>query len=173
MGLTSWKNAPAGPVREGDVSIAKNYLNAEAIDALNRIVTAYLEFAELQARSRKPMHMGDWIAKLDAFLKLSDREILTHSGKISHETAKDKAEAEYETFRVAQAALPQPVDRDFEKTVEELKKLESEAKAKQKPACKKKGGRQMTTVPQQCAMPEPHAPFADSAKREKAIKANL
>ena len=88
MGLTSWKNAPAGPVRKADICIAKNYLGAEEIDALNRIVTAYLEFAELQAKSKRPMHMRDWIVKLDAFLSLSDREILTHAGKISHELAK-------------------------------------------------------------------------------------
>ena len=77
MGLTSWKNAPDGKVRKGDVSIAKNYLNGEELDALNRIVTAYLEFAELQALNKRPMHMSDWIAKLDDFLKLSDRDILT------------------------------------------------------------------------------------------------
>ena len=139
MGLTAWKNAPAGAVRKTDVSIAKNYLNAEEIAALNLIVSAYLEFAEVRAKSKQPMHMRDWIAKLDDFLKLSDREILTHAGKISHETAKLKAGAEYETYRVAQAALPQPVDRHFAEAVDELKKIEGEAKAK-KPGRKKKGG---------------------------------
>lgn len=84
MGLTTWKNAPAGPIRKGDVSIAKNYLNAEEIEALNLIVSASLEFAELRAKSKQPMYMRDWIGKLDDFLKLSDREILTHAGKISH-----------------------------------------------------------------------------------------
>lgn len=136
MGLTSWKNAPAGRVRKGDVSVAKNYLTHEEIDALNRIVSAYLEFAELQARSKKPMHMSDWIAKLDDFLKLSDREILEHAGSITAETAKLKAETEYEKFRVTQAALPQPVDQHFAERVEELKKIET--KAKKKPARKKK-----------------------------------
>jgi hypothetical protein len=138
MGLTSWKNAPAGPVRKGDVSIAKNYLNAEELDVLNRIVSAYLEFAELQAKGKRPMRMQDWIVKLDDFLKLSEREILTHAGKVSHETAKLKAEAEFETFRIAQAALPQPVDRDFAEAIDELKKIEGESKAK--PGRKKKGG---------------------------------
>ncbi len=128
MGLTVWKNAPAGPVRKADVAVAKNYLSADEIDALNRIVNAYLEFADLQARGKKPMHMADWIGKLDDFLKLSDQEILTHAGKVSHEAAKLKAEAEYETFRAAQAALPQPVDRDFAEAVAEIAKIESAAK---------------------------------------------
>lgn len=78
IGLTSW---PGGRPRKEDAVVAKNYLTAEELEALNRIVTAYLEFAELQARSRKVMHMGDWIAKLDDFLRLSDREILTHAGE--------------------------------------------------------------------------------------------
>jgi len=128
MGLTTWKNAPAGPIRKGDVSIAKNYLNAEELEALNRIVTAYLEFAELQARGKKPMRMQDWIAKLDDFLKLSDREILSHAGQISHDTAKQRAEVEYEAFRTAQAALPQAVDRDFARAIDEVQTIEGEAK---------------------------------------------
>lgn len=69
MGLTTWKNAPAGPLRKGDVAIAKNYLAQEEIEALNLIVSPYLDFAELQARSHKPMHMSDWIAKLDDFIR--------------------------------------------------------------------------------------------------------
>ncbi len=77
MGLTTWAGDKP---RKSDVSVAKNYLAAEEIDALNRIVTAYLEFAELQAMSRRAMHMADWIAKLDDFLRLSDRQILTHAG---------------------------------------------------------------------------------------------
>lgn len=91
MGLTTWKHAPKGPIRKGDVSIAKNYLDAAELDALNRIVSAYLEFAELQAKGKSPMRMADWIGKLDDFLKLSDREILDHAGSISQESAKLKA----------------------------------------------------------------------------------
>jgi len=140
MGLTAWKNAPAGPVRKGDVSIAKNYLDADEIDALNRIVNAYLEFAELQAKGRKPMHMADWIAKLDDFIRLSDRELLTHAGQVSHETAKLKAEAEYEAFHAEQAALPQPVDEHFGDAIEELKRLEAQAKKKPSRGRKEKGG---------------------------------
>lgn len=135
MGLTSWTGDKP---RKGDVSIAKNYLNEIELKALNLIVSAYLDFAELQALSRKPMTMIDWIAKLDDFIRITDRQILTHAGKISHETAKLKAEAEYETFRAAQAALPQPVDQHFADAIDELKKIESEVK--KKPGRKKKGG---------------------------------
>ena len=88
------------------------------------MVTAYLEFAELQALNRKPMRMADWITKLDDFLKLGDREIIDHAGKISHEQAKEKAEAEYEIYRQQQAALPQPVDEHFDRSLEELKQIE-------------------------------------------------
>src|SRR6185437_3621121 len=134
MGLTSWAG---DKLRKGDVSIAKNYRNENELKALNLIVSAYLDFAELQARSRKPMTMTAWIAKLDDFIRITDRQILTHAGKISHETAKLKAEAEFETFRAVQAALPQPVDQHFADAVDELKKIEGEVK---KPGRKKKGG---------------------------------
>jgi len=103
MGLTSWSGDQP---RKGDVGVAKNYLNEDEIKALNLIVSAYLDFAELQAVARRPMHMADWIRKLDDFIRMSDRAILTHAGTISHETARLKAEAEYDAFRVAQAALP-------------------------------------------------------------------
>lgn len=125
MGLTTWDG---NRLRKTDVSIAKNYLKQDEIEALNRIVTAYLEFAELQALNRKPMSMVDWITKLDDFLKLSDREILTHAGKISHDAAKEKAEAEFVRFKAQQAALPQPVDEHFAQSLDELKKIESQAK---------------------------------------------
>ena len=95
MGLLSWSG---DAVRKTDVVIAKNYLNPEELDALNRIVTAYLEFAELQALNRRPMHMADWIRKLDDFLRLSERDILTHAGHVSHEAAVSKAEGEYARF---------------------------------------------------------------------------
>ncbi|MFN0314295.1 MAG: virulence RhuM family protein, partial [Burkholderiales bacterium] len=126
MGLTAWKNAPAGPVRKPDVSIAKNYLDEEELDVLNRIVSLYLEYAELQAKSKRPMHMADWITKLEDFLKSSDRPILTHTGKVSHETARLKAEFEFEKYGATQAALPQPVDHHFQDAIDELKKIEGE-----------------------------------------------
>lgn len=110
MGMTSLVgDAP----READAEVAKNYLKADELEILNRIVTTYLEFAELQALSRKPMHMADWIARLDDFLKLSGREILTHAGRISHETALQKARSEYERYRQEQLKDPTRVERDF------------------------------------------------------------
>jgi hypothetical protein len=76
MGLTNWKQSPKGLIRKGDVAIAKNYLTAEEISTLNRIVSMYLDYAELQAETRKPMHMADWVRKLDDFLKFNERNIL-------------------------------------------------------------------------------------------------
>ncbi len=130
MGLTGWSGDRP---RKGDVSIAKNYLNEEELRALNLIVSAYLDFAELQAITRKPMTMTDWIAKLDDFIRISDRQILTHAGRISHEMARLKAEAEFEQFRAAQAALPQPVDQHFADAVKDLEQIEAEVKKKSRP----------------------------------------
>jgi hypothetical protein len=94
MGLQTTR--PGGIIRKEDVSIAKNHLDGEELDTLNRIVTAYIEFAELRALQRKVMTMRDWITKLDEFLKLSEHELLDHAGKISAAQAKLKAELEYE-----------------------------------------------------------------------------
>ena len=127
MGLTSPKGKR--PLKS-EVSIAKNYLGKDEIEALNRIVTAYLEFAELQALQRKPMAMSNWISKLDDFLKLSDREVLSHAGKISHHDAKEKAETQLEAYRQKLSALPQPVDDDFSQSLDELKRIEGEARKK-------------------------------------------
>jgi len=121
MGLTSW---PGEVLRKADVSIAKNYLGADELEALNRIVTAYLEFAELQALARKPMYMADWIAKLDDFLRLSGRQILEHAGKVSHEAAIAKAELEYEQFATARAAMPSLAEKHFEEAVGAVRKLD-------------------------------------------------
>ena len=122
MGMTSWTGAK---IRKGEVEVAKNYLAAEELDALNRIVTLYLEFAELQALNRRPMTMRDWIAKLDDFLKLSGRNILTHAGKISHDAALLKAHEEFEKFQVAQLAQPTEAEKHFLDAERELKKIES------------------------------------------------
>jgi len=122
MGLTSW----TGEVpRKGDVAIAKNYLGVDELEALNRIVTAYLEFAELQALNRKPMYMADWVAKLDEFLRLSERKILQHAGKVSHDDAVAKAELEYDRFAAQRAALPSPAEKHFEEAIREVKQLEN------------------------------------------------
>ena len=115
MGLTSFSGAHP---HRSEVAIAKNYLNAEELETLNRIVMAYLEFAELQARGRRTMSMQDWIRKLDDFLKLGDHEVLTHAGRVSAEAARLKAEAEYENYRRQQDVLPAPVERDLTKALE-------------------------------------------------------
>jgi hypothetical protein len=114
--------------RKSDVVVAKNHLAGEDLEALNRIVNAYLEFAELQAMNRKPMYMSDWIAKLEDFLKRSDRQILRHAGKVSHETAVAKAELEYDRFTTSRAALPAPVEQHFEAAVLDVKRLEKTRK---------------------------------------------
>ena len=120
MGLTSW--IATKPTVQ-DIETAKNYLQQDELDALNRLVTIYLEFAELQALNRNPMYMHDWITKLDDFLRLSDREILTHAGKVSHDEALDKAQTEYEKYRAAQLNEASPVERHFLKSVQELEQI--------------------------------------------------
>ncbi len=119
MGLTSWIGDNP---RKEDVTIAKNYLNTEELEILNRIVTGYLEFAELQALNRKPMTMQNWIAKLDDFLQLGEREILTHAGSVSHQEALTKAERQYEKFRKQQLLNPSRVEQDFENAIERIPK---------------------------------------------------
>lgn len=117
MGLTSWRKAPDGKIVKSDVSIAKNYLTLPELDELNRIVTLYLEYAELQARRRIPMTMEDWAKRLNAFLQFNEREILDNPGKISAEVAKSFAESEYEKYRITQDRLYRS---DFDKLIEDL-----------------------------------------------------
>lgn len=119
MGLTAWSGSAP---RKQDVAIAKNYLGADELEALNRIVTAYLEFAELQAMNRRPMTMADWVAKLDDFLKLGGREVLSHAGSVSHDSALSHAERQYAIHRQQQAAMPSPVDQAFEAVAKALPK---------------------------------------------------
>ncbi len=126
MGLTNWRS---DRITKQDVSIAKNYLNIDEIEALNNLVEQYLVFAEGQAKRRIPMYMKDWITKLNGFLTLNDREILEHSGKISHELALEKAEHEFEIYKTTQLELKTGQDSDFEKTI---KKLEDNIKPKLK-----------------------------------------
>ncbi len=121
MGLTNW---PGSRPRKADITVAKNYLEPEELEALNLIVSLYLDFAELQARSRRAMHMREWIRKLDDFLRLSEREILTHAGMVSHENAHERAETEYEKFRVIEASKPSPVEKAFYEAVAKTKQLQ-------------------------------------------------
>ncbi|WP_425991024.1 virulence RhuM family protein [Brevundimonas sp. TWP2-3-2] len=135
MGLTAWANQTnGGPPRKGDVHIAKNYLAEDELEALNRIVTAYLEFAELQALSRKAMTMQGWITKLDDFLRLGDRDILTHAGRISADVAKTKAQAEYEMWHDRQLEQPSAVERHFIEATQAAKQI---AATRLKPKSKK------------------------------------
>lgn len=133
MGMTSWS---AGRPRKMDALVAKNYLNAEELDALNKIVTAYLEFAEVQALNRRPMTMADWIGKLDDFLRLGERDILTHAGRISHESAVVHADAQFDLYRQQQANKATAVERDFDAATTKLKQIEA---GKRSPARKKPG----------------------------------
>lgn len=123
MGLTSWKG---DNLRTRDIVIAKNYLNEQELDVLNRLVSMYLDFAELQALSLKSMYMKDWMLKLDEFLRVSEREILTHSGKISHQTALEKAREEYSKYQQQLPGIVSPVENHFFEAVREVKQLESE-----------------------------------------------
>lgn len=119
-GMTNWVGAKPG---RAEAVIAKNYLTPEELNALNRIVTAFLELAEVQALNRRPMYMRDWLARMDDFLRLGGRDILTHAGRISHEQAVQKAELEFEKYHRAELAQPSKVELDFDAVVKEIKKL--------------------------------------------------
>lgn len=121
MGLTTWKNAPNGKIIKSDVSVAKNYLSKEEIDDLEHIVSAFLDIAENRAKRKIPMTMEDWASRIDKFLLSDDRDILENAGKISAEIAKEKAESEFEMYRVIQ---DRTFKSDFDLFSEEIEKLE-------------------------------------------------
>lgn len=125
MGLTNWRGAK---VRKQDVAIAKNYLDEAELAALNNLVEQYLVFAEGQAMRRIPMHMQDWISKLDAFLNINDREILTHAGKISHEMARALAESQYDRFNRKRISEQDGAGNDFDQMIECIPKAKTEKK---------------------------------------------
>ena len=114
MGLTTWENAPDGKILKADVTIAKNYLNDQEMRYLERIVSLYLDYAELQAERKIPMSMEDWAKRLDGFLEFNGNELLTGSGKIREEQAKRHAETEYEKYRMIQDRL---YESDFDRFV--------------------------------------------------------
>jgi hypothetical protein len=119
MGLTSWRNSPDGKILKTDVSIAKNYLAKDELESLGRVVNAYLDLAEERAIRKIPMTMQDWADWLDKFLELDDRKILQDSGKITADIAKNKAETEFEKYRITQDRL---FESDFDKLIKkELK----------------------------------------------------
>ena len=123
MGLTTWENAPDGKILKADVTVAKNYLSQEEMDYLERIVSLYLDYAELQARRKIPMSMEDWSRRLDGFLEFNGEKLLTGPGKISAEQAKLHAETEYEKYRLVQ-------DRLYESDFDRFLMLEQEVKRK-------------------------------------------
>ena len=119
MGLTSWKNSPDGKILKSDVTVAKNYLQENELDELNRIVTMYLDYAENQAKRNVAMSMADWKMKLDAFLNFNDYKVLKDAGQMSHEIAVKIAEDQYEKCRIIQDKL---YERDFDKMIHRLPK---------------------------------------------------
>jgi hypothetical protein len=117
MGLTTWEKAPDGKILKTDVAVAKNYLAKEELEALGRIVNAYLDLAEERALRKIPMTMEDWAKRLDAFLEFTERDILQHSGKVSAEIAKAHAESEFEKYRIVQDRL---FESDFDRIVKQI-----------------------------------------------------
>lgn len=118
MGMTSFKGKHP---TVSDAKIAKNYLTEEELDTLNRIVSLYLDFAELQAKNRRLMYMKDWIAKLDDFLRISEMEILEHAGKVSQTLAEEKAKTEFYKYRRTHDELS-PVEKDFLNSIKAVQK---------------------------------------------------
>ncbi len=119
MGLTSFKGE--NPIKK-EIEVAKNYLNEEELNILNRMVTAYLEIAELQALNRKPMYMKDWIEKIDDFLKMTGNDILTHLGTVSHNQALEKANNEYKKYKEKRKNELSNVEKDFIKQIDNTSK---------------------------------------------------
>ena len=119
MGLTSWKDAPAGKIQKFDVVVAKNYLTEHEMAQLSRLVNAYLDVAEDMAQRKIPMSMQDWENRLNRFIEATDREVLQDAGKVTAEIAKAHAESEFEKYRIVQDRL---FESDFDRL---LKKIES------------------------------------------------
>lgn len=123
MGLTVWKNSPKGRIRESDVVIVKNYLNGKELDLLNRIVTMYLDYAEMQVKRGIIMYMKDWVEKLDAFLHFNESDILQDNGNISHEVAEELALTEYEKYKKVQDKnYISDFDQEIKKLLKKTKK---------------------------------------------------
>ena len=119
-GMTNWTDGKSGLPRRADAEIAKNYLQPDELNLLNRIVTAYLEFAELQALGRQPMTMAAWTTKLDEFIRVMGRDVLPHAGHISHDQAMAKARSQWELYRVQRANEVSAVEVEFEKVAKKL-----------------------------------------------------
>lgn len=120
MGFTSWEGKQ---LKRADVEIAKNYLNSEEIDALNKIVTAYLDIAEVRALAQEPMYMKDWLETIDDYLKMTRRDILVTKGKVTHKQAIEKAHKEYEKYVSKYDEQISPVEKHFIESINELEGL--------------------------------------------------
>jgi len=125
MGVTNYRGAK---VRKQDVTIAKNYLDEDELAALNNLVEQYLIFAQGKAMRRIPMYMNDWIKKLDSFMTLNDRDILTHAGKVSHAMVKELAESEYEKFHTQRLSDSAKSLSDFDKAVKQIETTKKKGK---------------------------------------------
>lgn len=137
MGLTSWPGEKRGALpTKADAQVAKNYLEPDEMETLGRITVAFLEFAEAMAKNRKPMHMADWIAKLDDFLKLGDHPLLSGAGKVQAKVAAQKVDVEYERWHARAINAPNPVEQHFVDAVGKVKQIEA---VKPKAARKGKG----------------------------------
>lgn len=123
MGLTSWQGKS---IKRSDVEIAKNYLSAKEIDALNKIVTAYLDIAEVRALNHEPMYMKDWLETIDDYLRMTRRDILSTTGKISHLQAMEKAHSEYDKFKAKQDNILSSVEKHFLESLNQLEMIENE-----------------------------------------------
>jgi hypothetical protein len=121
MGMLSYDKKPANSIKKAEVSIAKNYLSEDEIKLLGLLVEQYLAFAETMAQQQIPMYMADWIARLDSILQLNGRELLTHAGKISHEKALQKSEAEFEKYKIGQRIIEN--EQSLKEIEEDIKKL--------------------------------------------------
>ncbi len=121
MGLTSWEGKQ---IKRSDTEIAKNYLTGQELDALNKIVSAYLDIAEVRALAHEPMYMKDWLETIDDYLKMTRRDILAAKGRVTHQQAINKAHTEYEKYRKKQDKMLSPVEQHFIESIKELEALE-------------------------------------------------
>ena len=121
MGLTTWSG---NRIKRSDVEVAKNYLDEKELDALNKIVAAYLDIAEVHALNQEPMYMKDWLETIDDYLRMTRRDILTTKGKVTHQQALEKAHLEYEKYKRNQEYILSPVECHFLESIGELDKLE-------------------------------------------------
>ncbi len=121
MGLTTWSG---NHIKRSDVGVAKHYLDEKELDALNKIVSAYLDIAEVHALNQEPMYMKDWLETIDDYLRMTRRDILTTKGKVTHQQALEKAHLEYEKYKRNQEYILSPVECHFLESIGELDKLD-------------------------------------------------